>query len=157
MLKSLLATAALIALGTAATAQVTAEGLVARYQAEGHDRIEVAVGPTQIEVGTIRDGIKTETVYDRATGSVLERESGPAGNYRIDRGVEIETSGEDFVGRDDDDDRELASLDDQHDRDQDARDDQHDRDQDARDDQHDREQDARDDQHDRDQDARDDN
>lgn len=99
-------TAGLLLAGTTAFGQVTPESLVSDYQAQGYTRIEVRTGQQQIKVEAIRGLRKTETVYDRVTGAVLESETEAVdGDDNTRPGVSVRERARDFVdGRDDDDD-----------------------------------------------------
>ena len=125
--------------------------LVSDLQAQGFTRIEVKNGLTQTKVEAIRGTEKVETVFDRATGAVIEQEI-----ERVDSdddtapGVSIRDRNRDFAdaGRSDDDDddddrrggRDHDDDDDDHrggrddDDDDDSRDDDHDDDHDDDDD-----------------------
>ncbi|MGJ8602950.1 MAG: hypothetical protein ACSHXH_02410 [Marivita sp.] len=81
--------------------------LVSDLQAQGFTRIEVKNGLTQTKVEAVRGTEKVETVFDRATGAVIEQEI-----ERVDSdddtapGVSIRDRNRDFAdaGRSDDDD-----------------------------------------------------
>ena len=130
-MKTIMLTTALVIWGGAAMAVVTTDALVSDLQAQGYSWIEVKQGPTQIKV---------ETVYDIATGAVIESETERASVAEQGRtGVEVQTRDRDFEdGRDDDsgddDDRDDGGRDDDS---SDDRDDDHGgRDDDDHDDDH---------------------
>ncbi len=132
--------------GGMALAAVNTDALVADLQQQGYSWIEVKRGPTQIEVEAVRGTEKIETVYDIATGEILDHEIDRASRREQNRtGVKVRDSLRDFEDRDDDDDH------DDDDRWDDDRDDRHDRDDDLddRDDDRDDRDDDRDDRDDR--------
>lgn len=89
--------------GGAALAAVDTEALVADLQQQGYSWIEVKRGPTQVEVEAVRGTTKIETVYDIATGAVLDHESERASTREQARtGVEFRETRRDFEDRDDD-------------------------------------------------------
>jgi hypothetical protein len=93
------------AAATAAVAATTPESIVDDFKAQGYVAIEVKVGPTQIKAEAVKDGVKVEVVYDKATGQVLKSETEAAGT--VSPGVEISYEDRDFVkGRDGDDSAE---------------------------------------------------
>ena len=47
------------------------QDVVATYQAEAYSYISVKEGPTQIKVEAIKEGVKVEAIYDKATGCLL--------------------------------------------------------------------------------------
>ncbi|WP_333816403.1 PepSY domain-containing protein [Tabrizicola sp.] len=120
--------------GGMALAAVDTDALVADLQRQGYSWIEVKRGPTQIEVEAVRGTNKIETVYDIATGAVLDHETDRASRREQSRtGVKVRDSLRDFEDRDDDDhwdddDRRDDDRDDRHDRDDDRDDHDHDRD-----------------------------
>ena len=120
--------------GGMALAAVDTDALVADLQQQGYSWIEVKRGPTQIEVEAVRGTKKIETVYDIATGAVLDHETDRASRREQSRtGVKVRDSLRDFEDRDDDDhwdddDRRDDDRDDRHDRDDDRDDHDHDRD-----------------------------
>lgn len=146
MKRMMLMTAGFGLWGGMALAAVDTEALVADLQRQGYTWIEVKRGPTQTEVEAVRGEVKIETVYDTATGRVLDRDTDRASRRERDRsGVEIRNAARDFEDRDDWDDRD----DDRWDDDRDDWDDRYDRD--DRDDRGDRDdRDDRDDRGDRD-------
>lgn len=103
-----LGVAALMLSGGMAMAALNTEAVVAGLQADGYTWIEVKRGPTQVKIEAVRGTEKIETIYDRATGVVIEREVEVADGDDLGRtGVEIRDRSRDFTdgrGRDDDDD-----------------------------------------------------
>lgn len=92
------ATAVLLMSATYGSAAITGQDIAAQYQSTGYQSIEVTVGPTQAKVEAIKDGVKTEAVYDLETGNVLKSESETVGaNEDISSSVEMNTSDEDFT------------------------------------------------------------
>lgn len=105
-----------------AAAAVTAEQVISDLKAEGYGWIEVKRGPTQMKVEAVRGTEKLEFVIDRATGTVLDRETEIADAEDTARsGVSVRDRSRDFAD-DDSDDRD----DDSADRDDDDHDDDHD-------------------------------
>src|SRR5690606_33832333 len=101
---------------------VDTEALVADLQRQGYSWIEVKRGPTQIEVEAVRGEVKIETVYDAATGTVLDHDTDRASRREQGRtGVDIRDTARDFEDRDDDrddwDDDRDDDRDDRYDRD----------------------------------------
>ena len=111
--KLMLCTAAFAFAGTMASAAITANDVVKSYQDAAYTYIEVKDGLTQIKVEAIKDGVKVEAVYDKATGDVLKTESHtvPAGEAGLS-GVEVDTVSDDFAdqpsGSDDDSDDDAS-------------------------------------------------
>ena len=102
-MKRIVLAAALSLGGGAALAAVDTEALVADLQRQGYGWIEVKRGPTQIEVEAVRGTTKIETVYDIATGAVLDRDTDRASTREQARtGVEFRETTRDFEDRDDD-------------------------------------------------------
>lgn len=128
-----LGVAALVLSGGMAMAALNTEAVVASLQAEGYTWIEVKRGPTQVKIEAVRGTEKVETIYDRATGAVIEREVEVADGDDVGRvGVEIRDRSRDFTdgrGRDDDDGDD-GRDDDDDDRGRDDDDDDHGRDDD---------------------------
>jgi hypothetical protein len=116
-MKTIMLTTALVIWGGAAMAVVTTEALVADLQAQGYSWIEVKQGPTQIKVEAVKGTVKVETVYDIATGAVIESETERASVAEQGRtGVEVRTRDRDFEdGRDDDSGRDDDDSDDRDD------------------------------------------
>lgn len=71
----MLCTAAFAFSASMAAAAITAEDVVKSYQDAAYTYIEVKDGPTQIKVEAIKEGVKVEAIYDKATGDVLSSES----------------------------------------------------------------------------------
>jgi hypothetical protein len=116
-MKTIMLTTALVIWGGAAMAVVTTDALVSDLQAQGYSWIEVKQGPTQIKVEAVKGSVKVETIYDIATGAVIESETERASVAEQGRtGVEVQTRDRDFEdGRDDDsgdDDRDDDDRDD---------------------------------------------
>jgi hypothetical protein len=119
-----LGVAALMLSGGMAMAALNTEAVVAGLQADGYTWIEVKRGPTQVKIEAVRGTEKIETIYDRATGVVIEREVEVADGDDLGRtGVQIRDRSRDFTdgrGRgDDDDDRGRDDDDDDRGRDDD--------------------------------------
>ncbi|NBZ88245.1 PepSY domain-containing protein [Stagnihabitans tardus] len=103
-MKKLLLSAAFVLSAASAFAAVTANDLVASYQADGFNAIEVTTGITQIKVEAVKNGTKVEVVYDIASGSILKQEQKPARARDLnDTSVEVQTSATDFTDGSDDD------------------------------------------------------
>jgi hypothetical protein len=116
-MKTIMLTTALVIWGGASMAVVTTDALVSDLQAQGYSWIEVKQGPTQIKVEAVKGSVKVETIYDIATGAVIESETERASVAEQGRtGVEVQTRDRDFEdGRDDDsgdDDRDDDDRDD---------------------------------------------
>lgn len=96
--KLLMWTAGFALMAGVASAAITANDVVKSYQDAAYTRIEVVEGPSQIKVEAIKDGMKIEVIYDKATGDVLKTEShAVAGEDADQSGVEIKRSGDDFA------------------------------------------------------------
>ncbi len=103
-----LTAAALILAAGSATASPLTDSLVAAWQAQGYQRIEIETGPTQVKVEAIRGTQKAEVVYDAATGAILRQEFERVdGDDNTRPGVFYERDDDDFTRDDDrwDDDR----------------------------------------------------
>lgn len=90
-----------------AMAQVTADSVVADYQAQGFTRIEVRSGLSQMKVEAFRGTEKVEVILDKATGDILKRETGTADIFdNTTPGVSVRERNRDFIqtSSDDDDD-----------------------------------------------------
>ena len=127
MKRLMLLSSALIFSATMSLAAITADDLVASYQAEGYTRIEVKTGLTQIKVEAISGSTKVEVIYDAATGAILKQQTRTVNGANAGSGVQIATVNRDFIGggsggNDDDDD----SMDDDSDDDHGGSDDDHD-------------------------------
>lgn len=77
---------------------LTPNEVISSLQADGYNRVEVKVGPTQMKVEAIRGQQKLELVYDRSTGALLKREveAVEAGDS-VAPGVSVRDRGRDFV------------------------------------------------------------
>jgi hypothetical protein len=97
-LNSILIASAFSLFAGIAQAAVTANTLAADFQAQGFTAIEVKQGLTQIKVEAVKNGMKTEVIYDMLTGAVLKTEvyAVQAGD-RISDGVDIRTRDRDFL------------------------------------------------------------
>lgn len=93
----MMTTAMVLVSGTIAMAAVTGQGLGEKYRAQGFDYVEVRVGPSQIKVEAYRNGQEVETIYDRATGNVLEREIYSFDGNPNATGLRIRNSDRDFL------------------------------------------------------------
>ncbi|MGV8987529.1 MAG: hypothetical protein ACOH2H_14750 [Cypionkella sp.] len=96
-MKKLLLSAAMILSADMALASITAEQLVAAYQAKGYTNIEATAGPTQIKVEASRANSRLEAVYDIATGAVLQQERSGAVPGSDTLGAKVKTVKADFV------------------------------------------------------------
>ncbi len=118
-LKSILFASAFSLFAGFAQAAVTTDSVAADFQAQGFTAIEIKQGLTQIKVEAIKDGMKTEVIYDIATGAVLKTEvhAVRAGDD-IRNGVVVKSRNRDFVkgagnsSSDDSDDNDDDSNDD---------------------------------------------
>jgi phosphopantothenoylcysteine synthetase/decarboxylase len=126
----LLTTATSLLFGTAAMAAVTVESVVAAFQADGYENIEVKEGPTQIKVEASRGADKIEIVYDKASGNIVDQEIYLGQGADVDPGIDISRSDRDFEDDDEGDDED----DDENDDDEDDEDDDSDEDDDEDDD-----------------------
>lgn len=97
---TLLASAAVTGLAaTPALSQSLRDQLIAGYQTQGYDFIEVKTGPTQIKIEATRGNQTLEVIYDASTGEILSQEVGRAEAEDQGRtGVELDTRNEDFLG-----------------------------------------------------------
>ncbi|MFM2367411.1 MAG: hypothetical protein RIR95_2019 [Pseudomonadota bacterium] len=97
-LKSILLASAFSLFAGIAQAAVTADALAADFQAQGFTAIEVKQGLTQIKVEAIKNGMKTEVIYDMTTGAVLKTQvyAVQAGDH-ISDGIKIVTRDSDFL------------------------------------------------------------
>lgn len=122
MKRNLLLSAAFVLTAQMAVA-LTADELVAQYQAEGYGYIEIKSGVSQIKIEAIKDGRKVEVIYDVATGAILKQEFYEVGTIgSVDNGPEIRVVDRDFVRGDDDNDddgEDDDSVDDDEDEDDD--------------------------------------
>lgn len=108
MKRNLLMTVAFLATAQmASAAAVTAEELAARFQAEGYSFIEIRQGATQIKIEAIKDGVKTEIIFDILTGAILKSESERVGTIgSSDPGIQISVIDRDFLDDEDEDELE---------------------------------------------------
>ena len=106
MKRLMLLSTALIFSATVSMAAITADELVAAYQAKGYTHIEVKTGLTQIKVEAVKGNTKVEVIYDAATGAILKQESERAERDERGTGVEVSTEDHDFLGDDDDNDED---------------------------------------------------
>lgn len=60
---------------TPALAAWDVDAVTQKLVADGYTRVEVKIGPTQAKVEAIKDGTKTEVIYDLSTGNVLKTET----------------------------------------------------------------------------------
>ncbi len=99
MIRTLLAKSPALAFMAGADAAEAPIGqVVSSLRAQGFTQIEVTTGPTQVKVEASDGGQRVEYVYDRFTGQVLTQEVRPDDEaVGKSRGVEINTSDEDFV------------------------------------------------------------
>ena len=89
--------AAGILAGSLAMADALTDQVVADLQGQGFTAIEVKNGLSQMKVEAIRDNLKVEVVYDRATGQILKQEQESAAGETIRPGVSIREEDKDFV------------------------------------------------------------
>ena len=115
MKKLLLLSAGMIFAAGVAYANITADQLVAAYQADGYTTIEVTRGAGQIKVEAVKDTTKLEVVYDAATGAILKQEQSTASAGEAGQGVEVKSTKDDFVkdGVSGEDDSQSGGTDDQ--------------------------------------------
>lgn len=110
------ATAAFIAAGVVASTgpalALTTDEVISDLQAQGYDRIEVKVGPSQIKAEASNGTDKVEFVYDKETGELLKSEAYPGQGGDVDPGIEIDNEGDDFLDDNDDDDDDDSDDDD---------------------------------------------
>lgn len=97
MKKLLLLSAGMIFAAGMASAAITADQLVAAYQADGYTTIEVTTGAGQFKVEAVKDTTKLEVVYDAETGAILKQEQSTADVGEAGQGVEIKSAKGDFV------------------------------------------------------------
>lgn len=119
MKRLMMTTAAGLFMAAPAAYAITAEELVAEYQAADYDFIEVTEGISQIKVEATRDGQTIEVIYDAETGEILKSEQEAADAEHRDRtGVQVRSRARDFLDADDLDDEDDE---DDHDEDDDER------------------------------------
>ncbi len=92
--------AGLILAAGIASASVTADQLVATYQAQGYTTIDVTTGVSQIKVEAVVNQTQIEVVYDIATGAILGQEQSAADPKDANQGVEVAVSDQDFLNGD---------------------------------------------------------
>ncbi len=97
MKRLMLLSSALFLSATMAMADVSAQDLVAAYQANGYTKIEVTTGLTQIKVEAIMGNSKVEVIYDAVTGAILKQESGWAKRSERGTGIEVKSEDHDFL------------------------------------------------------------
>ena len=83
---------------------ITVADVVQTYRDAAYSGIEVKESPNQIKVEGVKDGVKVEVVYDKATGDVIKRESEAAGVDDSNSGLEVSSTDHDFTGDDRSDD-----------------------------------------------------
>lgn len=94
--RMLMLSAALIVSAGFAQAAITANDIVQSYQDAAFTSIEVTEGPTLIKVEAIKDGVKLEILYDKASGEVIRREQGAASAKDAAKtGVEVRSVADD--------------------------------------------------------------
>ncbi|KAF0171905.1 MAG: Uncharacterized protein FD162_2713 [Rhodobacteraceae bacterium] len=97
-------TAAVTFSATMASAAITANDVVATYQSQGYTYVQVKDGISQIKVEAIKDGVKLEVIYDKASGNVISQETRAVqGSEAGLSGVEVQHSNGDFDDTGDDD------------------------------------------------------
>lgn len=95
--KLMMFTAAVAFSATMASAAITSNDVVATYQSQGYSYVQVKDGISQIKVEAIKDGVKLEVIYDKASGNVIRQESGAADASEATRsGVEVQQTNRDF-------------------------------------------------------------
>jgi hypothetical protein len=95
--KLMMFTAAVAFSASMAQAAITANDVVKTYQDGAYTSIEVVDGPTQIKVEAIKDGVKIEVIYDKASGAVIKTEQhNVTGTESGSTAVEVTTSDSDF-------------------------------------------------------------
>lgn len=88
--KTLMLSVAMILGGSMAWAQIDPQALADDYFQQGYTRVEITVGPGDVKVEAVNGATQVEVVYDRATGAVISRESGPASlRDQLRTGLEI--------------------------------------------------------------------
>lgn len=95
--KLLLASGAMLVSATMAFGAITSDQLVAQFQADGYSFITVKTGLTQIKVEAVKGSTLYETVYDIATGTVIDTDTYAIGAInRPNTGVITRTVNRDF-------------------------------------------------------------
>lgn len=74
---------------------ITVADVVKTYTDAAYSAIEVKESPNQIKVEGIKDGVKVEVVYDKATGDVVKRESVAVGTGETNSGLEVSNTDDD--------------------------------------------------------------
>ncbi len=87
---------------------ITVADVVKTYQDAAYSAIEVKESPNQIKVEGVKDGVKVEVVYDKATGDVVKRESEAAGVGDTNSGLEVSSTDHDFTDDDSADDNSAS-------------------------------------------------
>ncbi|SPH24214.1 hypothetical protein DEA8626_03264 [Defluviimonas aquaemixtae] len=95
--KLILTSSAIVMLGSAAMAELSARDVISDLRAQGFNDIEVKVGPTQIKAEASNGTDKLEVIMDRASGSTLKQEIYAGQGGEVDPGIEIDTRTRDFV------------------------------------------------------------
>lgn len=103
MKKLLLLSAALFFPAGLAQASITAEQLVAAYQAKGYSAIEVTSAPNQIKVEAVSGSTRVEVIYDSTTGAILTQKQRLALLGAAGHAVEVKTTADDFLTGTEDD------------------------------------------------------
>ncbi len=111
-MKRLFLLSAAFAMSASMAMAITANDLVAAYQAEGYTKIEVITGLTQIKVEAVKGTAKVEVIYDGATGAVLAQENSFARRGDRSTGVELSSSSDDFLNGPGNDDGSDDDMDD---------------------------------------------
>lgn len=83
---------------------ITVADVVQTYQDAAYSGIEVKESPNQIKVEGVKDGVKVEVVYDKATGNVVKRESEAVGTGETNTDLEVSSTDHDFTDDDSADD-----------------------------------------------------
>lgn len=94
--RMLLLSAAMIVSAGIAQAAITVNDVVQSYQGAAFTSIEVTESPAFIKVEAIKDGVKLEIVYDKASGDVIRREQRAASASDATKsGVEVRSVSDD--------------------------------------------------------------
>jgi hypothetical protein len=108
--KLMMFTAALALSTSVAQAAVTADDIWQTYKDAGFSAIEVRETATTVKVEAVKDGVKLELVYDKATGDVIKREQRAVGADGTVVGG-TQTGSQDGIDDDQDDDHGSGSDD----------------------------------------------
>lgn len=101
--RMLLLSASLV-LSAGIASALTTDEVVKSYTDAAYSSIEVTESPSYIKVEAIKDGVKLEIVYDKASGEVLSREQSRASARDAAKtGLEVRSVGSDADVGDDDD------------------------------------------------------